>query len=367
MQSKTDLHNLAQKYDSLIWKYSYPGNMHIDIPKLHLLRHEMSSLFLLTLDKPSKLYALLQTHFIHFHQQINNPEYLTFEVDKKKGGQRQINAPGQELKQLQKRFNYYLQGYYLCIKPPEVHGFVINPSYYQPKCNIVANALPHVGKTHILSIDLKDFFQNITISQVYKMFSSSLFNYNDSMAKALTFLTTFNGKLPTGAPTSPVIANFVCWQLDHQLAAFAHSQNLAYSRYADDLTFSSSEIISNDKLLDIINIIQRNGFTINPKKVYFKTARQKQKVTGIVVNQKINVDRKLLKKVRAMHHDFITNGIDAATRKHYKINRELKLEMTRKFLHKLKGYINFIGQVRGREDATFLKFHNSFSQQSKHC
>src|SRR5690606_17442000 len=202
---------------------------------------------------------------------------------------------------------YFLQAYYLCIKPTAVFGFVINPHYLGHACHIAENAKMHTDKKHVLNIDLKDFFPNISASRVQSVFKSSYFNFDAPMATALTLLTTYQGKLPTGAPTSPVLSNFVCLKLDADLKNFCETKALQFTRYADDLTFSSHHQISTDTVLDLINLIKKNGFEINDKKLRLQSSNRKQVVTGLTVNQKVNVDRKLLKKVRAMLHDLATN------------------------------------------------------------
>jgi RNA-directed DNA polymerase len=228
--------------------------------------------------------------------------------------------------------------------------------------NIVGNAKVHTQKKVVLNIDLKDFFPSISAKRVKDLFASSYFNFNDQIANALALLSTYQGKLPIGAPTSPVISNFVCLSLDHDLSAFCKVHKLAFSRYADDLTFSSDIPISTDQILDIINIIKKNQFKINEKKLRLKTNNRKQIVTGLTVNEKVNVDRKLLKKIRAMLHDFTRNGIDSATKNHFNLKSAVETEHRAKFIQRLQGYINFVGLVRGKNDALYLRSKMSFDE-----
>jgi RNA-directed DNA polymerase len=291
---------------------------------------------------------------------MNNPSYKCYSIPKKKGGTREIVAPGASLKKIQKQLNYFLQAYYLCIKPEEVHGFVINPHYLGEHCNIVANASPHVGKKYLLNMDLKDFFPGITAKRVKGLFQSSLFGYNDQISTSLTLLTTYHGKLPIGAPTSPVISNFICYQLDGDLITFSESHNLVYSRYADDLTFSSDEPIPPSTFEEITELIENNQFVINNKKTRLTTMNRRQVVTGITVNEKVNVNRTLLKRIRAMTHDLAVNGKEAATRKHFNIQGDISSELQEQFMNRLGGYINFIGQVKGKSDDTFSRLKLSY-------
>ncbi|MBK7958759.1 MAG: RNA-directed DNA polymerase [Bacteroidetes bacterium] len=262
----------------------------------------------------------LQLSYSVLQNQINNPVYKQFEIKKKSGGMRSIEEPNDILKGIQKRLNYYLQAYYLWIKPAEVHGFIIRPQQYEHRYNIVENARAHIGKKHVLNLDIKDFFSSISVAQIFELFQSDYFRFNENMCVALTLLVTHQKHLPTGAPTSPVLSNFICLGLDRDLREFAEANQLTYTRYADDLTFSSDVHIPEDVVLDVMNILKKHAFDINPKKIRMSSSFRKQVVTGITVNDKVNVDRKLLKKVRAMLHDFAENGLKEATSKHFKIS-----------------------------------------------
>jgi RNA-directed DNA polymerase len=249
----------------------------------------------------------------------------------------------------------------LWIRPSEVHGFVINPHYLGSYCNIVANANVHTGKKYVLNIDLKDFFPSISAKWIKSLFTSPYFNYNEQVAIALTLLTTYEAKLPTGAPTSPVLSNFVCLALDANLRIFCQENGLLFTRYADDLTFSSDTTISQDTIQNIKQLIYDNGFEINEKKLRLKSSNRKQTVTGLTVNEKVNVDRKLLRKIRAMLHDMTTNGIDAATGRHFNLKDDVNSKQQAFFIRRLEGYINFVGQVRGKDDAVYKKLTRIFS------
>jgi len=327
-------------------------------------KHQLNALFFLSLESPKELCSFLYTSIPQLEKIINVPEYNHYVIKKKRGGERHIFAPEIQLKQFQKRLNYFLQAYYLWIKPPEVHGFVINPHYLEKHCNIAANASVHTGKKYVLNIDLKDFFPSISAKQVKNLFTSPFFNYNEQIAIALTLLATYQAKLPTGAPTSPVLSNFVCNNLDTRLYFFCNFNGLQFTRYADDLTFSSNTIISQDIIENIILLIRENGFEINEKKLRLKSSNRKQTVTGLTVNEKVNVDRKLLKKTRAMLHDLTTNGIDLATKRHFNLKGFVYSEQQTFFINRLEGYINFVGQIRGKNDSIYGKFKQQFDSST---
>ena len=341
----------ARDYKAVFQTYFHVNNTPEDTEK-----HIFNSMMLLSLETPLELCRFLKTSLLRLEEIINAPVYEHYTVKKKRGGERHIYAPDKQLKQIQKRLNYYLQAWYLYLKPDEVHGFVINPHYLGSHCNIVANAAVHTGRKHVLNIDLKDFFPSISATHIKNLFTSNCFDYDEQIAVALTLLTTYKAKLPTGAPTSPVLSNFVCLKLDDDLRTFCCENSLYYSRYADDLTFSSDAIIPKDTILDIILLIKENGFEMNKKKLRIQSSNRKQTVTGLTVNEKVNVDRKLLKKIRAMLHDLTTNGLETATKRHFKpIAASYNARLQGRFLNRLKGYINFVGQVRGSDDSIYRK------------
>ncbi|KHJ37786.1 retron-type reverse transcriptase [Pedobacter glucosidilyticus] len=351
---------LSKTNKSELQKYFSGGSYHLDKSMESFQKHELNALYFLSIEEPKELTRFFKTSFFQLEEILNNPLYKNYTIKKKRGGARQICEPEKHLKSIQKRLNYFLQAYYLWIKPNEVHGFVVNPHYLGIHCNIVENAKVHVNKKDVLNIDLKDFFPSISAQQVKNIFSSNYFNFNEQISTALTLLTTYEGKLPIGAPTSPVISNFICHQLDNDLITFCKQNNLTFTRYADDLTFSSDNTISDDNTLNIFDLIKKNQFEINEKKVRLKRSHRKQTVTGLTVNSKVNVDRKLLKKIRAMLHDLVKNGIETSVKKHFNIGN---IEQRHKviFINRLKGYINFVGQVRGKNDSLYLKQKSTFN------
>lgn len=291
------------------------------------------------------------------------PQYQTFAIPKKRGGTRTIAAPNKILKAVQHRINRWLQAYYILLKPQEVHGFVrYGLLKHCHQSNIVENAKPHVGKNYLLNIDLKDFFPSISAQKIKQVFSSPLFVMPSPIATALTRLCTHEGKLPIGAPTSPVLANFVCLPLDRELIAFCKAHHLTYTRYADDLSFSSQEKIGNSILSEIREILTRYGFEINNKKLRLQSKNQHQSVTGIVVNQKLNVDRTMLKNIRAMLHCWETKGYSAASAQHFGATKMPSKRQEQYFQNRLGGLINFLGQVRGKNDAIYQKYRTAFDK-----
>jgi len=326
--------------------------------------YKLNALYFLGTCQPMQLALLFRVSFWELERAINQAEYTQHFILKRNGDKRLIYAPAPELKLLQKRLNYFLQAYYLWIKPLQVYGFTIHQPKRERLCNIAENAAMHTAKKFILNIDLKDFFPSITAKRVRDMFLSPLFGFNTNIATALTLLTTYKGCLPTGAPTSPAISNFMCLKLDEDLENYALSTGLTYTRYADDLTFSSDTFIDKPVLHKIIGIIIDNDFMLNPRKLHFSTSGKRQTVTGLTVNTRVNVSRKMLKNTRAMLFDLQKNGLEAATCNHFELDTIEAPHFYSLFLYRLKGYIDFIGQVRGREDALYVKMVENFRRDN---
>lgn len=311
------------------------------------------------------LKILFKIHLRCIEKVINEPYYTSFSIPKKKGGNRLIQSPESDLKKIQMKLNFYLQQYYHWIRPNGIYGFVINPNKKEKICNIVENAKVHTNQKYVLNLDLKDFFPSIKAYRVKELFLSEYFKFSDGVATALALLTTYEGKLPIGAPTSPVLSNFICLELDADLITYCNKNQINFSRYADDLTFSSNIEITEDIINIILEIIKKNQFSINAKKTRLKSSNSKQTVTGLVVNKKVNVDRKTIKMVRAMLYDASNNGITIAAIKHLKLDRNADVVDVSYFLNRLDGYINFISQVKGDDDLLVLKFKSEFKNLAK--
>ena len=319
-------------------------------------------LHLLSLENETQLCRMMDISLDALSEVIHNPIYQRFEIPKKKGGKRTIDAPDNVLKDIQSKLNYFMNAYYLMIKPEAVFGFVIQPHELGKICAIAENAKPHVGKRQVLNIDIKDFFPTIRANQVKALFQSALFQFDEHLASLLALLTTYKGTLPIGAPTSPAVANFICYQLDKELQGFCKENDLSFSRYADDLTFSSDTKFHSDTILDIVSMINKRGFSINEKKFRIQSANKKQTVTGLVVNAKVNVDRKFIRKLRAIMHDIRLNGINSAAQHHFNLKQVPDEKLLAYFIHRLEGLINFVGQVRGKQDIIYARFKNEFDE-----
>lgn len=295
--------------------------------------------------------------------QIRTKGYSTKNISKKNGSSRELNIPNNYVKSVQRNFNVLLQKLY--IAPSPVHGFIKNKSGIIK--NIITNANQHIKKNILINLDIEDFFGSINFGRVRGIFLAKPFEANEKIATKLAQLVIYENKLPQGAPTSPIIANIISLQLDHQLIQIAKKYKMVYTRYADDLTFSSysKKIDQNIVLNEIEKVLNDNGFKLNQQKTRTQYLFQKQLVTGIKVNQKINLNREYIRQIRSILFSWYTKGIEEATLIHFhqynkqrsKYANETKMESFKKIV---LGKIIFLGQVLGKENPNYIKFKHIY-------
>lgn len=303
---------------------------------------------------------------LRYHLYISNPHqrYNDFQIPKRSGGTRQIKAPISPLKIIQRKLNQVLQAVYQTKNCN--HGFVKNK-------NVLTNAKEHLRKRFVLNIDLENFFPSINFGRVRGMFMSRPYNLNPQVATILAQICCYENQLPQGAPTSPVISNMICAKLDDNLLKLARQHRCIYTRYADDITFSTYQSKFPEGLAkynssgqleigsDLANVIAQNGFTPNSNKIFLQTPARRQRVTGITVNKIANVNRKYLNQIRAMLHAWEKYGLKAAEdefRKKYDQNGKYSAIRKASFPYIVKGKIEFLGMVRGKDSSVYLKYYN---------
>lgn len=212
-----------------------------------------------------------------------HPKYRVFEVPKNDTEHRLIEDPGPPLKAVQAKLNRYLQCAYYFEKSFANYGFVANAVNDDDKRNILANARKHLKRPWMIQTDLHDFFHYVTAQKVLAIFSGAPFFYKEDLAEILTALTTYNGRLPMGAPTSPVLSNFSCQALDDRLIGLANAKLWEYTRYVDDLTFSAKRPFDPDALSEIRHIVENEGFKLNDNKTTSLGPDDEKVVTGILL------------------------------------------------------------------------------------
>ena len=217
--------------------------------------------------------------------------YRRFQIPKKSGGSREIATPRVFLKVVQRWI--LLNVLYRLPLPSVVTGFV-------PGRGLLDNASFHIGRRYLAKVDIQDFFPSIGFHQAERVYRD--FGFLDKVVLLLTRLSLLDGKLPQGAPTSPQLANLVFLPCDGQLVALADRHGVAYSRYADDLTFSADHAIAPEFIAGVIRVVEGHSFTINRQKLRSLGPGDRLMTTGMVVNVKAHPMRQLRRKLRARFH-----------------------------------------------------------------
>ncbi len=273
---------------------------------------------------------------------LYNPDeksrYTRFEIPKRHGGTREILAPQKQLKLLQSRLSDLLQDCAVELnttrgiiedqtRPGIAHGFKRHHT-------TMTNGRAHVGRRYVFNVDLHDFFGSINFGRVRGFFLKDRgFQLHTDVATTLAQIACFDNKLPQGSPCSPAISNLIAHPLDILLVKLATRSGLTYTRYADDLTFSTnkktfpSNVASQETPHqwvpgnELERIIAHSGFSLNATKTRMQYRDSRQEVTGLIVNQKVNVPATYRYTTRAMvttllrtgKFEFVNKKLDAST------------------------------------------------------
>lgn len=319
--------------------------------------------------------SLFTIEHLLYHCNPNNVSnrYRKFKIKKKSGGFRQITAPrNQSFKMLLQAVNELFKALYT---PSQyAMGFAEHRS-------VATNAAIHKGQNYVFNIDLKDFFPSIDQARVWKRLQLAPFNFPVTIASTLAGLCAMrerrkdeNGKsiykyvLPQGAPTSPIITNMICDTLDRRLAGLAKRFGLRYSRYADDITFSSMHhVYAQDGSFrkELYRIIQQQGFTINDSKTRLQKRGSRQEVTGIIVSDKLNVTKKYVREIRSLLYIWERYGYSVAVSRflpRYKAEKGHVKKGNSELRNVLDGKLMYLKMVKGEEDSIFQRLYYKFQK-----
>jgi RNA-directed DNA polymerase len=292
-----------------------------------------------------------------YHLSITKDKrYKEFNISKKSGKKRKIESPDELLKRIQKLINYLLQVIFEPYSHYSSNGFLFGKG-------IIRNAKPHINKNYVLNLDIKDFFPSINFRRVKVVLELNPFNLKDDRER-ISFLIanicTYKNHLPQGVPTSPILSNIVTQRLDRNLTKECLNLNIKYTRYADDLTFSSNQNILDPSFIKKVKkIVRFENFELNNDKTRLQTSMQRQQVTGLIVNEKLNVKREYLQKVRAMLNNWDKGGLNYAEqifKNHQPIEKK-----EYPFKNVLLGHISFIKQIKGAENNVSIKLIEKYT------
>lgn len=322
---------------------------------------------------------------LKFANQKSQDRYHYFEIKKKDGSTRIIHAPNTELKVLLKCLNLIFHSIF--VPHYAAYGFIYGKS-------VLDNAKIHCKNNYVFNLDIKDFFSSIEIGRILKRFNYPPFNLNKDNGREIIgnyigwlaceeieLEKEVNGKLhktrrkvlPQGSPLSPILTNIICERLDYKLTGVAKRFNVTYSRYADDITFSSMHNVYQEKSIfrnEVEKIIEEQYFSINPKKTRLQKRNVRQKVTGIVVNEKVNVTRNYIKLLRLWLSMWEKYGAEKAYQLF--INSYIKEKGFTKHIgstpifmeNVIEGKLNYLRMVKGENSSTYQNLLERFNRLS---
>ena len=287
---------------------------------------------------PRELTSMMEESHLH---------YRPFTLPKKAGGTRKIHAPEPALKMVQ----WSLAPFFRTLFTPAACSFG-----FERGRGIVENARVHVGQDWVLNADIRDFFPSISTARLQGLFLSDWGpQMSVYMAQCLARLVTHQGRLPQGAPSSPVLTNLVAADLDIRLQGLALHFGCRYSRYVDDITFSSSGQNALEEVMPRLQrIVESEGFGLNPQKTRVQPASMRQGVTGLVltsrksgVNPAVSAPREFRRQTRSMLHAWRVKGLAPAA--------ECMSQSPNDFARSLEGRIAHICHVRRSPEAIRMK------------
>lgn len=308
------------------------------------------------LDIPAKTLAYL------LYKLPDTLKYTDKCLSKKSGGIRQIKAPEPRLKELQARLSDVL---YSVIGDLEDQYGKRRSFGFEKGVGIFENALCHSHKRWVFNVDIADFFPSINFGRVISFFKKSTdFQLDPKIATLIAQIACHKNELPQGAPSSPVISNLICGSLDYRLSKLAKRARCDYSRYVDDITFSTNERRFSSTIAvekadhqgweaseELVSRIASSGFALNLTKTRMSYRRSRQVVTGLVVNSKPAAKREMYKNSRAaVHH--IMRGMDWHIEQYcspFRLNCEDE-ESTADPFAVLQGRMSFIYHLDSRTD-----------------
>lgn len=273
--------------------------------------------------------------------------YKVFDIPKKNGDSREIHAPVDELKSIQRKLGDALWKYQESYQDAFASPRKLSHAFEKHK-SIFTNAHIHRNKRFVLNVDIKDFFKSIHFGRVKGYFEKHKeFTLTSEVATIIAQLACYKGYLPQGAPCSPIIANMISQTLDIRLLKLTKRYKLDYTRYADDLTFSTNKNDFNSSLTAFMHELKTEidnfGFKINDNKTRIQFKNTKQVVTGLIVNKKINIDRNYQKVTRAMAYTLYKKGSYTIDGHPGTIN---KLEGRFSFIDQIDHYNNKLDKIK---------------------
>ena len=281
------------------------------------------------------LYGLSNNLEKHYHNVL---------IPKRDGSKRKLSVPDLILKSVQKSIADNILAQY------PISSYA---KAYKIGSNVQRNAQPHVGKKKILKLDIEGFFDHILYSQVKNIVFCEE-KFAEPIRVLLTMLCYYKESLPQGAPTSPAITNIILYDFDEAVGAFCNEKKIAYTRYCDDMTFSG-DFDEKEVIAFVKGELCKLGLFLKNRKTAVIPASKRQTVTGVVVNEKLNITKEYKKKIRQEMHYIQKFGLD----EHIK---RCKIADKQQYVLSLRGRIAFVLQTTPN-DCEFLEYKKILAEK----
>ena len=310
------------------------------------------------IDK-NQLLALSGINHQEWSEASENIRYHRFKVKKSEDKFRIIEAPCKPLKRIQKKLAGIFTNFYSTIIPDAAHGYIDRSISEDRSRDILSNAQAHIGKKFLLNIDLKDFFHQIDSARVIALCQA--FDLEASLITEIVKLVTYKQRLPMGSPSSPVISNIVSAPLDLELMNWSKHQRCYYTRYVDDLSFSSNQNIESKKD-EIIQLIQKHGFECNMNKIQLFKEHEVKTITGIdLFEDSYKVNPELLVKtehnIQLLHKAIQWASMSSFYLDSKQSDNSSKLKTIKR---SIKGQIQFIKRVEGPDSNNYHTLRSAY-------
>lgn len=281
----------------------------------------------------------------------NNIEknYKIYKIKKRNGKYRTIYEPNSILKQIQKQILVTI------LNNKSISKYA---KAYHKGIQLKDNAISHINKEMILKLDIKDFFENISFLDIYNS-CFPIEYFPKSVGMILTYLCTYDNHLTQGSPTSAYISNLVMKEFDEELGNWCDLMNISYTRYSDDMTFSG-KFNPSELITKVRKMLYKLGLELNNDKIHIVHKSSSQNVTGIVVNEKMQVSIKYRNKIRQEIYYIKKFGLNSHLKK-CDINIDSK-----RYLNILYGRILYVLQIN-ENDKEFIKYKEFIKNLKRQC
>jgi RNA-directed DNA polymerase len=262
--------------------------------------------------------------------------YKVYEIPKRTGGSRQIAQPSRELKLIQR-----------WISREVVSLLPVHPAAaaYQKGCNILKNCKRHAPQRYLLRLDVRNFFGSIASHHLLSLIKSFDNSSGETLtADDLTFVQMIcfrHNVLSIGAPSSPAISNVVMYEFDERIAQYCAANSITYSRYADDLYFSTNQSNVLSSVVPVVNetlsLAGLDSLKLNLEKLVFASPKRRRIVTGLTISPdgSISIGRERKREIR---HDVFrySKGL---------MNRKSAMQLAGRLAFAISIDLNFLSQL----------------------